>query len=181
MTCSSLTKYVLPTLLSVACGAAIAQPTLAGTPFVVALKEGMADATPPKDANWEAAVKAIQKNTGDNHEIILRVYRVASFKSQPTCGRVSFGPYQASTNTFWGQLGGQINLCEDGTPPLKLCPGSDKLVAHNRFCKDGSRPFDTPEVAAAIARAVKQGGITPEQMRSRMRDQAATDKSGGKP
>lgn len=181
MTLRSITKYILPCLLSVACEASIAQSTLAGTPFVAALKEGVAESTPPKDAMWDAAVRAIQNETGDTHEVTLRFYRIARFKNQPSCGRVSFAPYQAATNTFWGQLGGQINLCEDGSPPLKQCAGSGNLVPHNRFCSDGSRPLDTSEVAAAIASAVKQGGITPEQMRSMKNAQIRPSKSGGKP
>lgn len=158
-----------------------AQSTLAGTPFVAALKDGVAEGPPPPMEMMPMATNAIQDKTGSKGDITVKAFRVMRFKSQPACGRVSFGLFQASTHTFWGQFGGQLNVCDDGTPPLKMCTGSSELVLPNRFCRDGSHPIDTPEIAQAIATAVKQGGVTPEQMKEKVRREISNKSAGAKP
>jgi hypothetical protein len=175
-------KHVLLLLVSVlGCVTSAAQSTLAGTPFVAALKDGSGEGPAPAMEMMQTATKMIQAKTGSNGVVTLKAYRVERFTTQPACGRVSFGLFQAATSTFWGQFGGQLNVCDDGTPPLKICTGSPDLVLPNRFCRDGSHPVDTPEVARAIATAVKQGGITPEQMQVKVRQDAAAQAAGGKP
>lgn len=173
--------YVLLLALAMFCFSAQAQSTLADTPFVAALKDGVAEGPPPPMEMLPLAIKAIQDKTGNKGDITVKAFRIVRFKSQPACGRVSFGLFQASTHTFWGQFGGQLNVCDDGTPPMKMCAGSPALVLPNRFCKDGSHPIDSPEILQAIATAVKQGGVTPEQMRDKIRRETATKSAGGKP
>lgn len=158
-----------------------AQSNLAGTPFVAALKDGAGDGPVPPMPMLERATQLIQQKTGSSGDVSLKVYRVTRFKSQPACGRVSFGLYQASTRTFWGQFGGQLNVCDDGTPPLKVCAGSPELVLADRLCRDGSHPVDTAEVKQAIEDAKKAGGLSPEQLRDKLRAQNANKPAGGKP
>lgn len=160
---------------------AYAQSTLAGTPFVVALKDGASEGPIPPMPMLERATQLIQQKTGDSGALSLKVFRVARFKSQPACGRVSFGLYQASTRTFWGQFGGQLNVCEDGTAPLKICSGSSDLVLPDRPCRDGTHPVDTQEVQQAIDEAIKAGGLSPKQVRDKMRAQNGHNTAGGKP
>jgi hypothetical protein len=109
----------------------------------------------------------IIKRTGSADVITVEFVRIARFASQPRCGRVGYGLYQKSSNTFWGQLGGQMNICDDGAPPRRQCPGTPVLVAAEMPCADGSRPVDTPEIRTAIARAVAGGSLGMDQVRAR--------------
>lgn len=178
---SMVLRFVAAAAVAVLFLDAHAQSNLAGTPFVAALKDGAGDGPIPPMPMLESATQLIQQKTGSSGPVTLKVYRVARFKSQPACGRVSFGLYQASTRTFWGQFGGQLNVCEDGTPPLKVCAGSTDLVLADRLCRDGSHPLDTSEVKQAIDDAMKAGGLSAEQVRDKLRAQNANKPAGGKP
>ena len=151
-------------------GAIAETTTLAGSPFVLALKEGKAMNPPPANALTTQAIKALQERTGNKGEVTMLAFRIARFKSQPKCGRVGFGLYQENTKTFWGGLGGQLNVCEDGTPPLKICKATpSQLVLHDHECADKSRPVDTPEITEVIKKALASGSMTIEQFRDSMK------------
>lgn len=172
-TMQALALAALMTTLSTA----TAQNTLAGSPFVTALKNGKASAAPPPGVLSDFIMKQLQGKTGSTGEILMEVHRVSRFKSQPSCGRVLFGLYQPSSNTFWGQLGGQLNVCEDGTPPLKVCKSAPgQLVLPNHVCADKSRPVESPEVAAAISTALADGGMTIDQFRRSLEKPVAKDR-----
>ena len=85
-----------------------------------------------------------------------------SFKQQPRCGRVQFALGQPTAKIVFAAFAGQMNVCEDGQPPLRTCPDRPGvLVPATGSCKDGRPPVDTEEVAVAIRAA---GGLTQEQM-----------------
>lgn len=146
-----------------------AQTSMIESPFVIALINGSAIAKIDDSPMMQFAANKIKDKTGNKGEVTMKVERVVRFTKQVKCGRVSFSLYQQSTNTVWGQFGGQINICEDGTPPMRVCKvDPNKLVPASGFCKDSSRPVDTQEIAAAIADAKAKGGFDAEQYRSRM-------------
>ena len=154
--------------------------TLAGSPFVAALKEGKATAPPPQNPLTASAIKKLQERTGSNGPVTMVAFRIARFQSQPKCGRVGFGLLQESTHSFWGQFGGQLNVCEDGTPPLKMCRGKPaQLVLADHECADKTRPVDTAEVEQAIKKAMASGSMTIEQFRASMKKPAAGAAAGG--
>lgn len=151
-------------------------------PLVVALIKGVAKAPMPNDPYFASASKEIQKQTRSPGEVSMIAERLSWFRSQPTCGRVAFALYQASTNTSWGQLGGQLNICKDGTPPLRACrTRPDRLVLPDATCPDGAAPEDTLEVKQAIAKAVQNGGLTVEKVQQIVRDAAKANQRAGGP
>ena len=163
--CFNFTYLLFSTSLLVVSANSYAQANLEIRPFLAALKSGVAYGVLPSNRYTEDVARRIQAKTGSNGEITVSAVRVLRFSEQPNCGRVSFGLYQESTKTFWGQFGGQINICEDGSPPLRMCKQSpSRLVAVDATCADNSRPIDTPEVESAINDAVAKGGLTGTQI-----------------
>ena len=89
-------------------------------------------------------------------------------------------PVQSSHAVF-PQVGGQINICEDGLPPWRVCQADpSKLVTPDTICQDGKAATDTPEVAQAIAQAQAKGGKTPEQLQAELKQSKTTIKSSAK-
>jgi hypothetical protein len=85
---------------------------------------------------------------------------------------VAFALAQPATKRVWPAAGGELNLCEDGRPPLKMCPGQPAvLVPPQGHCAVGVAPVDTPEVAQAISAALKAGGLSVEQLRDQLQHQ----------
>lgn len=150
-------------------GSVAAQVNMSSNAFTAALQDGIAFSIAPKDAHTLAAVKAIQATTGSDGDVSLSAIRVLKFKQQPTCGRVSFALYQESTRMFFGKLGGELNLCEDGSAPLRICKEApNELVPADTVCADSRAPIDTPEVAAAINEAIAAGGLTGKDIQKRL-------------
>lgn len=146
--------------------------------FIRALIDGKASDPVPDIPQYQTAIKIVQQRTGSDAPLTMYAARVKRFEQQPQCGRVLFLIGQQATNTAWRDMGGQLNICENGDPPLRMCKGApDKLLPAESFCPDGSRPVDTPEVAAAILAAVAQGSITPEAFAAR--NDALRQSSGG--
>jgi hypothetical protein len=137
------------------------------SPPVVSLRDGRASAALPSSEGAQLVARKIKERTGSQGDITVEFVRIVRFTEQPRCGRVGYTLYQKSSNTAWGQFGGQLNVCEDGGPPLRLCKGSAVLVPANAQCTDGSWPAETPEVQAAMARAAADGSLTGEQFRAR--------------
>ena len=112
----------------------------------------------------QATVKELQASTRDSSPLEIRAQLLQRFTQQPKCGRIVFAVAQATTQTVWPQMGGQLNICEDGLPPLRVCADRPAvLVPPNSKCDSGKIAQDTPEVAKAIAAALKSGNITSEQ------------------
>ncbi|MFC5513548.1 hypothetical protein ACFPOU_20830 [Massilia jejuensis] len=155
--------WVFAVLLPVSAAAQMAPDS----PPVVSLKEGRASTALPGSQGAQLVARKIKERTGSQGDITVEFVRIVRFTEQPRCGRVGYTLYQKSSNTAWGQFGGQLNVCEDGGPPLRLCKGSAVLVPANAQCKDGSWPAETLEVQAAMARAVADGSLTGEQFKAK--------------
>jgi hypothetical protein len=128
-----------------------------------ALVHGSAQMPLDADGMFGRAVTAIRASTNDAGPVVLYTQRLQMFKDQPRCGRVLFVVGQPSAHQVWPELGGQLNICENGDPPQRVCrnaPG--KLVLANARCSDGTTPIDTPEVKQAIDAAVAAGSMKPE-------------------
>ena len=155
-------------LLALSFGAISLSAIAQENPILDALAHGEATYSLNSDPKYAKVVQALQKSTKNDGEIIMRFKLVTKFKQQPTCGRVSFWGEQPSTNTKWGQMGGDINYCEDGMPPLRICAENPKqLVAPDANCKGGKAPIDTPEIAAAIKYSLDHGGMTEAQAKAK--------------
>jgi hypothetical protein len=139
------------------------------SPIVRALSEGRISVPLPPSPGAMQAAQKIQAKTGNAGEVTVEYFVVTKFLGQGTCGRVGYGLYQRSTNTLWGQFGGQLNVCANGMPPLRTCGGSAVLVPAGKICPDGSMSEDTPEVKDAIAAALAAGGLNVQQMRAVVR------------
>lgn len=148
------------------------------SPMVQALREGRATAPLPESQGAQLVAQKIKEKTGSPGEVTIEFVRMVRFQTQPRCGRVGYGLYQKSSNTFWGQFGGQMNICEDGTPPQRQCKGQSGLVAPDTPCQDGSQPFDTAEIKTAIARAVAGGSLTAEQFKAQFDAQLKKSRRG---
>jgi hypothetical protein len=159
--------------------AAVAQ-IAATSPPVQALREGRASALPPEGQVMQSAIDFIRGKTGSGGDVTVEFFRIARFETQQACGRVGFGLYQAATKTFWGQFGGQVNICEDGGPPRRECKGVAGLVPPDARCPDGSAPTDTPEVGRAFAQAVADGGMTAEQFQKKSAASPAAPSAGSR-
>jgi hypothetical protein len=142
-------------------------------PMARALRDGRASALLPDGKAMDAAVEFIRAHTGSKGDVTIEFFRMNHFDSQNTCGRVAFGLYQASTKTFWGQFGGQLNVCEDGSPPLRECKGMRGLVRPDAQCPDGTAPVDTAEIKAAISKALAGGSMSAAQFKALWASQAA--------
>jgi hypothetical protein len=171
-----LTSAFVFTALSAAANAAANDGT--ENVFVRAVIDGSASSPLPDIPQFQNAIKIVRQRTGSEAPLTMYAMRVARFRQQPQCGRVLFLIGQPATHTAWKDMGGQLNICENGDPPQRMCNGSPgKLVPAEAACSDGSRPVDTPEVAAAIQTAVAQGSITPDEFAKR--ESALRQSSGG--
>lgn len=142
------------------------------SPMVLALRDGRTRTALPESQGAQLVAQRIQRQTGSQGTVTVEFVRIARFVSQPRCGRVGYALYQESSNTYWPQFGGQLNICDDGAPPLRTCKGSAELVRPESQCGDGSFPVDTPEITAAIATAVAGGSMTGEQFKSKFAPKA---------
>jgi len=175
----------LPIALScvLLCGSAPAQSAQppAVNAFVEALITGHGQSPFPESPAFASVLQALHRQTGDAGPIVVEATRVVRFASQPNCGRVAYVVAQPSSHKVWSGLGGQLNLCQDGLPPLRQCPGRPAtLVPPMRRCSDGTAPEDTPEVAAAIRASIEHGQVTAEEIHRRLHG-PATPASGGRP
>lgn len=137
--------------------------------FDETLSEGQGSIPAPVNAQTKQGIKAMQDKTKNDGAITIRFTRITRFKSQPRCGRINMAFYQESTNTIFSGMGGDMNICVDGQPPLRAC--KDKpltLVDSMAACKDGSAPIDTQEVSKAIADSIAKGGLTREQVKQKL-------------
>ncbi len=153
--------------------AAMAQLPQSDSPMVTALIEGQATSSLPNNPQNLQVIQALQKSTKNDGDILVVFKRITRFKEQNTCGRITMYVAQPASKTTWAQMGGDLNICEDGLPPLKVCAESPKkLVAPDANCKGGRSPIDTPEIKAAIANSLKHGSMTAEQAQAKMKSEA---------
>lgn len=142
---------------------AAAGQTLAPNVFADALINGRATAPVPQRAGQASKVLArLQTISGSTEPVSIIAARVTRFTQQPHCGRVQFAFGQPQAHVIFKAFAGQMNVCEDGQPPLRVCPDRlGVLVPAAATCANGRPPVDTDEVAAAIRGA---GGMTHDEM-----------------
>ncbi len=137
--------------------------------FAEALIAGEATEPLPDDKVFGPLIKAIKSKTGNPGPIVVKAMRLTKFVQQPSCGRIVFMVMQPASKIGWDDLSGQLNICEDGKPPLRMClshPGT--LYPPNTKCPDGTESTDTPEVAEAIKKALATGGLSHDQVRAKI-------------
>lgn len=137
--------------------------------FVEALQSGRASSPLPVDRPFKSGVAAIEARTGRHGQVEILAWRIERFTQQSKCGRIGFIPYQATSNSAFPEMGGELNICEDGMPPLRVCANVG-LVPYTAKCPDGTAPQDTDEVKAAIAAALSRGGLTQQQVARQIQD-----------
>jgi hypothetical protein len=123
---------------------------------------------PPDSQVYRDSVAAMKALTGSDAPIQY-YWRVTKMKRQPTCGRVSMIPIQK--NVALGQFAIGTFLCEDGTPPLMVCPEKkSQLVSPTAQCKNGTSPVFTDEAQVMYDQAIKDGGKTTVEIMKRLKD-----------
>jgi len=141
----------------------VAAQTLGPNVFAEALINGRATTPVPQRPGQPSKVLArLQAISGSTEPVTIIAARVTKFTQQPHCGRVQFAFGQPLAHVIFKSFAGQMNVCEDGQPPLRVCadrPGV--LVPAAAACANGRPPVDTDEVAAAIRNA---GGMTHDEM-----------------
>lgn len=126
--------------------------------FLAALKDGKATEAVPDVSMFQPAIAELKRKTGNNGDIMISATLIKRFTQQKNCGRIEFHLTQPTSGQSWPNIGGQFNLCEQGTPPLMYCPpNKNKLVAPDTVCANGNNPIETPEVAQAIKDALTSG------------------------
>ncbi len=128
----------------------------AENPAAHALINGSAQMEFGSDPQSQAQKKFIFDKTGEDS--YLGIYRLLRFKHQSQCGRVLVVPVLANSHKAIRNMAMQLNICEDGKPPLETCNGKD-LVFADYLCPNGGRPHFTKEVQAAVDKAQAEGGI----------------------
>jgi hypothetical protein len=140
--------------------------------FAEALIEGTTSAPVPSHEEFAAVIRVLQAQTHDSGPILIKARRLFRFEQQAQCGRVIFSLTQPSSNTEW-PIGGQLNVCEDGLPPWRICKDKpDVLIAPQDRCPDNTEPQDTPEVAKAVKDALAKGDLSHEQVLQQLKDSA---------
>ncbi|HDR9757823.1 TPA: hypothetical protein QDC44_001946 [Burkholderia cepacia ATCC 25416] len=175
-------KFSLALALSLALAQSTANAVTDGPQSVLtlALVNGSASAQLDDNGQYATVISAIHQRTGDRGPVVVLARRVVSFKEQPRCGRVAFIVAQPSSSIAWSDMGGELNICDDGDPPLRICKANPgKLVLGESACADGSPPVDTPEVAAAIKNALAAGGMDPREAARRVRAMATPASTPG--
>jgi len=166
--------------LALAQSSANAAPDGPQSVLTLALANGSASAQLDDNGQYAIAISAIHQRTGDLGPVVVLARRIVSFKEQQRCGRVAFIVAQPSSSIAWTDMGGELNICDDGDPPLRTCKANPgKLVLAESACADGSSPVDTPEVAAAIKNAVAAGGMVPREAARRVRAMAIPASTAG--
>jgi hypothetical protein len=166
-----VSKLFLFLLSSLACAFAHAESVSNNGVFAQALVEGTAIAPAPTRGELAPVIQHIQAITHDYGTVFISAKRLFRFKQQARCGRVIFTIVQPSSNAAFP--GGQLNVCEDGMPPWRICkdkPGF--LIAPRDRCADNSEPKDTAEVAQAIKDALAKGDMSREQVMQQLKEGA---------
>ncbi len=139
--------------------------------FTAALIDGEASAPLPPNQEIEHMAQAMQAQTKNTGSLVIQARRVLRFKQQPQCGRIVFFIAQPASGTEWKNLGGQLNICEDGTPPWRICKNDpNRLIPPDGACPDHAPLQDTAEVAAAIQAALDSGNLSQAQVKKTLEE-----------
>lgn len=154
---------------------ALSQDAAQNGVFAQALIDGTASAPIPANEQLYGWIQEIKAHTHDAGPIMIQAKRLLRFKQQPRCGRILFSVTQPSSGVVL-PIGGQLNVCEDGSPPLRSCKDRpDRLVLPQERCRDGSEPQDTPEVDKAIKDALANGDLSQKQVEQQLKDAATRE------
>jgi len=141
--------------------------------FAQALIEGSATSPLPSYKQLDAVVQTHQKKTHDTGPVLIQAKRLFRFQQQSRCGRIIFSIVQPSNGAVLTN-GGQLNVCEDGLPPWRICKNNPKiLISPQDHCSDNSELQDTPEVEQAIKTALANGDLSQIQVSQQLKDAAA--------
>jgi hypothetical protein len=170
----------LASVIAVAASQPASATEAANNLVVRALINGTSFEPLPASPGYTKVIQVLQQQSGNAGAIALGAWRVARFTQQPTCGRVAYAMTQPDTKRVFTAFGGELNICEDGGPPLRECTSAPGvLVPANSRCADGSAPHDTAEVASAIQAALVRGGKTREQVQEMLVKEAAARQAAG--
>lgn len=165
---SSILKIFFSILLCLLFGSVYADTEYVNV-FTEALINGEARSPLQDQAELQAAVKHLQEQAQNSSPLIIQVRRVKRFQQQPKCGRIAFFITQPDSGSLWPDIGGQLNICEDGTPPQRVCANKpDVLISSSEKCSDNTEPQDTLEIKEAIRVALDEGGLNQEQVKNRL-------------
>lgn len=147
--------------------------------LVQALRDGQATQSLQGDRRYARLIQTVQSKTGSTGDVIVAARLLKRFDQQPKCGRVVFAIAQPSTRTYWADMGGQLNICESGSPPLKVCrEKTEILVSPYSVCERGSTPIDSPEVERAIHEAIFSGSMSQDELIKRLGKSTKTTPKG---
>ena len=146
-----------------ALGFALSSSAFSGNAFTDALINGRGESELQVTPGLQKFAAELQQVLGSSKPLIVRAALVNRFASQSRCGRIAFSVETAEGRTFKG-LGGHLNVCEDGLPPLQECEGSTALVPPGHMCANGKSAKFTQEVQDAIRASIKAGDATSDQL-----------------
>ena len=91
--------------------------TVAQTPtnlFLDALTQGHSSALLLKSKINDKVIEMLRDRTQSSGLIVQEAFLLYRFKEQPHCGRIEFFITQPASQSVWREMGGQLNLCENG-------------------------------------------------------------------
>jgi hypothetical protein len=165
-----LKKPILIALLGASCVLALGEtPT---NLFLDALTQGHSSALLPKSQINDKVIEMLRDRSQSSGPIFQEAFLMYRFKEQPHCGRLEFFITQPSSQSVWREMGGQLNLCENGEAPMQLCT-KGMLIPNGLTCPDKTKPVDTDEIKESIKRAVAQGSLTPALLHQKLKPKVA--------
>ena len=161
----SYKKLLLSMLLVLIYTFAIADEIPGASIFVEALVNGSATMPLEDQPELKNLTSQLMRATKSDSPVQINAFLKKRFTQQKHCGRIVF--FISQNGKWWRQLGGQLNICEDGLPPWKTCDDK-KLVPFGEMCPNGAPPHNTAEIQAAISEALDQGGLSYQTVRSQL-------------
>ena len=151
-------KLILIALLGTSSILAVAQTST--NLFLDALTLGHSSALLPNSQINDKVIEMLRDRTQSSGPILQEAFLLYRFKEQLHCGRIEFFITQPASQSVWREMGGQLNLCENGEAPMQLC-SKGVLIPNGLTCPDKTKAVDTDEIKESIKRAVAQGSLTP--------------------
>lgn len=162
-----IAAYLLGFVLSVS-----AQPV--DNLFVNALTQGQASAPLSPGQVNDRVSQILKSRTKSEGALFQETHLLYRFKEQTHCGRVEFFITQPSSQSVWREMGGQLNICENGQAPMQVCK-EGVLVPNGLLCPNHSKPEETEEIKASIKKALASGSLSVEQVQSLQKNKLKSD------
>lgn len=163
-------KLLLCSIFITASFCALAQ---GNNPVSETLVTGSSQMSFGEDPQSQAQKAYLTKMTGE--DVFIGLYRIARFKQQPKCGRILAVPILSKSRKAIAQMAMQMNICEDGNPPLQTCDNKH-LVLSTFKCPGDIEPHPTAEVQLVIDKAIAEGGLSIAQMTEYMKEKTGVAK-----